>query len=72
MNINERIIYLAIIFGLIVGYLINAQSSSAASRYVLNYVTTSQYGCGPGKKVNYEFFDTGYGALQRCTITISK
>lgn len=47
-------------------------SAQGAKRTVkINYVTTSQYGCGSGIPVNAQFFDTGYGALQRCTITLS-
>ena len=69
---KERLAYLLIIAGLLATQIIGLQSSSASSRYVINYVTTSQYGCGSGKAVNGQFFDTGYGALQRCTLVINK
>ena len=47
----------------------NAQGAKRTVK--INYVTTSQYGCGSGTPVNNQFFDTGYGALQRCTIILS-
>lgn len=55
-----------------VGLAFSPSAQGAKRNIKINYVTTSQYGCGSGIPVDGQFFNTGYGSLQRCTLNISQ